>query len=182
MNSNSQKAEERIQEAMIALLKKENFDNVSIKEILYEAKVSKSTFYRLFEDKYDVLNKSLLYAMNKYVNPDQFNLNEWRKFFIDLLSRFKLSRTLKMFYHHSSKAQFVAVQQQFFLELITKRIERCGNRYDESLNLELYILASSCASAMYYWVKTDFTLSVNDLIDRVCHTIPAKVRELLMIR
>ena len=57
MNSNSQKAEERIQEAMIALLKKESFDNVSIKEILYEAKVSKSTFYRLFEDKYDVLNK-----------------------------------------------------------------------------------------------------------------------------
>jgi len=71
MNDNV-KAEERIFEAFIALLKKEDFESISVKKLLIDADVSKATFYRIYEDKYDLLNKSLLFATKKYVEPKKY--------------------------------------------------------------------------------------------------------------
>ena len=181
MDVRKQKAEERIYEAIIALLKKESFDSISIKEILSVAKVSRTTFYRLFEDKYDLLNRTLLYATGKYVNPERFASEEWREFFADFLSRLKLSRTMKTVFQHTSPDRFIAVNSQFFRKLMQDRMERCQKHYDESLNLELNILSAGCASALYYWMKTDFTIPVEDLIERVHRTVPESVKVILNI-
>ena len=105
MNGNV-KAEERIFEAFIALLKKEDFESISVKKLLIDADVSKATFYRIYEDKYDLLNKSLLFATKKYVEPEKYDIDEWRELLKDLLKRLKASRTLKMFYQHSTYPQF----------------------------------------------------------------------------
>ncbi|MBP5280211.1 MAG: TetR/AcrR family transcriptional regulator [Erysipelotrichaceae bacterium] len=178
---NSVKAEERIFEAFIALLKKEDFDSISVKELLIDANVSKATFYRIYEDKYDLLNRSLLFATKKYVEPEKYSIDEWREMIKDLLNRLKASRTLKMFYQHSTYPQFFNVHHQFFEELIHSRIERCNRQYDESLNLEIDMTASACASALYYWMKNDFILSVDMLIERTYKMIPASLRESLKL-
>ena len=179
--NNNVKAEERIFEAFIALLKKEDFESISVKKLLIDADVSKATFYRIYEDKYDLLNKSLLFATKKYVEPEKYDIDEWRELLKDLLNRLKASRTLKMFYQHSTYPQFFNVHHQFFEELIRSRIEKCNKRYDESVNLEIDMAASGCASALYYWIKNDFLLPVEDLIERGYQSIPVSLRKKLQI-
>ena len=176
-----QKAEERIFNAFIALLKKEDFDSISVKELLIDADVSKSTFYRLYEDKYDLLNKSLLYAMKKYVEPEKYEADQWRDMMRDLLGRFKESRTLKMFYRHSSYGLFFEVHHQFFEGMMLSRIEKCVSQYDESFNLELDMAASCCSTALYYWMKNDFLLPIDVLIDRCYAMFPDCLKKALEI-
>ncbi|MBQ8996027.1 MAG: TetR/AcrR family transcriptional regulator [Oscillospiraceae bacterium] len=179
--SDNRKAEAKIYDSFIALIRSEGFESISIKQILLDSGVSRSTFYRLFEDKYDLLNKTLLYVTKKYVDPEKYAENEWREFFVDLLTRLKQSRTLKMFYHHSSFAQFFTTNQQFFTELLRSRIEKYEKNYDESLNLEIMMIASCCSSVLYYWMKNDFTIPVNEVIDRGYEVVPDRLKDLLRV-
>ena len=172
MNGNV-KAEERIFEAFIALLKKEDFESISVKKLLIDADVSKATFYRIYEDKYDLLNKSLLFATKKYVEPEKYDIDEWRELLKDLLT--------KMDDYRGVEYDYPPNEELYEEYAVANRFDSCNKRYDESVNLEIDMAASGCASALYYWIKNDFLLPVEDLIERGYQSIPVSLRKKLQI-
>ena len=46
-----------------------DFHKISVEMIMQEAKVSRSTFYRYFKDKYDVMNANYKMALDYYIDP-----------------------------------------------------------------------------------------------------------------
>ncbi|MBQ2755120.1 MAG: TetR family transcriptional regulator [Oscillospiraceae bacterium] len=48
-----------------------DFHKISVDMIMQEAGVSRSTFYRYFKDKYDVMNANYKMALDYYIQPEQ---------------------------------------------------------------------------------------------------------------
>lgn len=47
----------QLKEALIKLLNEENFEKITISELTHEALVTRSTFYRYYDDKYELLSE-----------------------------------------------------------------------------------------------------------------------------
>ncbi|MCK8617578.1 TetR/AcrR family transcriptional regulator [Fructobacillus sp. M158] len=51
------KADQAIRQSFLALLEKENFDKISVKRIIDQAGINRSTFYAHYLDKFDLMEK-----------------------------------------------------------------------------------------------------------------------------
>ena len=56
----------QIQKALLRLMKKNRYENLTVKEILYEAKIARKTFYRNFTSKADVMDSLVKKTMTQY--------------------------------------------------------------------------------------------------------------------
>ncbi|WP_233654983.1 TetR/AcrR family transcriptional regulator [Staphylococcus chromogenes] len=72
---NKSNARIAIIKAMVALLEKEKFDQITIKQICVESGVHRSTFYAHFEDKYQLMETIKSYHMKRYRNLMQYMKN-----------------------------------------------------------------------------------------------------------
>lgn len=53
------------------LIVEHDFQKISVEMIMKEADVSRSTFYRYFKDKYEVMNSNFKHLLDYYVDPQQ---------------------------------------------------------------------------------------------------------------
>ena len=53
------------------LIMEHDFQKISVEMIMQEAGVSRSTFYRYFKDKYDVMNANYKHLMDYYLSPER---------------------------------------------------------------------------------------------------------------
>ena len=60
-------AETVLQKALIDLLQKKDIERISLKEILEYSNVSKTTFYRFYDNKFDLMNSCYKSAIDKYL-------------------------------------------------------------------------------------------------------------------
>ncbi len=57
--------------AFLFLIKDREFSKISVEMIMEKASVSRSTFYRYFKDKYDVMNATYKNLLDYYMAPDR---------------------------------------------------------------------------------------------------------------
>lgn len=57
--------------AFLMLIKDKEFNRISVDMIMKKAAVSRSTFYRYFKDKYDVMNATFKNLLDYYVDPER---------------------------------------------------------------------------------------------------------------
>lgn len=77
-NQRYQSTEEKIQKALYSLLKLRNYNDISIKELCYEAGINRSSFYSHYSDINDLMIKTennLSKQMTKIFNPN----TEWNE-------------------------------------------------------------------------------------------------------
>ena len=79
--------------AFLVLIKEHDFNKISVDMIMKKATVSRSTFYRYFKDKYDVMNATYKNLLDYYVAPERsrsyrdlcyhlFNRNEFENYLV----------------------------------------------------------------------------------------------------
>lgn len=85
-----QRTKNNILEALIDLLKKKNFDQITVKEICDKATISRSGFYLHYTDKYDLVKKYQFELMRKgmTVFATNFGKNK-RKMILEALNNFQ---------------------------------------------------------------------------------------------
>ena len=72
------KTRQNIQMTFIRLLEQCRFQDITIKQLIQECQINRSTFYRNYEDKYDLIQKiadELLVQFQKAINPGFTALN-----------------------------------------------------------------------------------------------------------
>ena len=163
------KAKERIYDAFLQLLKEETISDITVNCIIEKAGVCKATFYRNFANKYDLLDKSLLYTAGKYVKPEPetvYEVEQWREYMEDHLSRSKNSKTMNSYYRHEiGTNHFYETQYDFYCSLFENRIKKVNPEAESGHERIISIAAAVCARAMTDWVKNRYDLSVNELIN-----------------
>lgn len=107
-NQRYKSTEEKIEQAICSLLKFRNYDDISIKEICYEAGINRSSFYAHYLDINDLMIKTeqkLSQSIAKIFNPSV----EWNEeIFVQL---FKFLKQHEAFYR-----AYLSTSQQAFME------------------------------------------------------------------
>ena len=64
-----------IRESLIALLEHTKFDLITVNQIVEQAEVTRSTFYRYYEDKYDLLSE-IEEMIVSHINDERIKLQQ----------------------------------------------------------------------------------------------------------
>lgn len=96
---------------------KKNFGDIRVREICEDANIHRSTFYRHFEDKYQLLEFGLFILWN-----DFFELDEREKFYAPFKTAdefYQKSEAEQLIFRNQSDDRFLETVNSFFLKQMT---------------------------------------------------------------
>lgn len=126
-NQRYQSTEEKIQKALFSLLRIRKYNDISIKEICYEAGINRSSFYAHYEDINDLMIKTeqkLSQEIVKIFNPSQ----EWNtKVFVNLFEFLLKNKDFYKSYLGTNEQTFM--EKNDFVEFLNKLKFHAKNPY-----------------------------------------------------
>ena len=173
----------KMDESLIALLEKKDFEYITVKEICEKAGVNRSTFYLHYENTSDLLKEATRYVIDKFLEYFSFDKN---KAFIDF-ENCKLSemifirkeyiipyltfikdnqRIFKTALSHLGTMGFDAYYDKLFKYIFDPILERFGVEVSERQYVMKFYLTGTTAVAME-WLKNGCV----DPIEHVCGII-----------
>lgn len=164
------KANQSIQEACIRLIENKPFNKITIEDICKEAHVSRSTFYKNYKDKYDVIEtiykNDTIYALNELLKilpmtDEKFDMitHEW--FFQRFYDR-------RSFY----KKIMLSCGDNWFLNIFITSCTDITKQYTQDIAASLspiifdytcYYLAAGQAMLLKRWIEEDCPISPKEL-------------------
>jgi AcrR family transcriptional regulator len=161
-----------ILDALIELTVQKGFSAVTVSDITKYAGINRATFYRHYEDKFDLLNK---YAQNVYELLDT-PLEEKPQQSSETTVHQMHSRLVKIFEHVRDNAKFYRVMlgkngDPVFAEKIRKYIQKRILRslpvdlQKDEMSIDLYVSYSSSASlgAVLWWLEHDMPYTSEEM-------------------
>lgn len=183
MNKNDlryRKCHELIHETFYRLLKENKLTTISVKDIVKEARINRSTFYAHFEDKYALLNEyedmlvlKMMEASNKSpINQVVFNQNQKsaeeinnsvREYFFEIAG----------FFRQNGNAIYILLNENSsgFMNKIAMAIQKkwcelgLGNRLIIPQNYAITIFTAIIIAVLTEWIKNDFKESDEKFAD-----------------
>lgn len=162
MNMKSLHTQQHIEKALFSLLQKKPYTEISIAEITRKAHVSRTSFYRNYSQKNDVLT---LFLANQY------------KKFIVAINEHKLKTLTKQlvayltFFKENPKVMKILLDPGFegsLLNFQTRYLKKLLSVYHPDLNLPDYAIAYQSGGIymlLIWWVKQDYATPLEDLIN-----------------
>ena len=156
------------------LLKEKSFDDIRISDICDQAMIHRTTFYKHFEDKYDLLKYALKNLINDFEvkSLDFYNNTVSRKFYINLFKSFlehiENNKNIYLIGLNNFKSDFLSKN---FKEMIVNSV-----RYkleDNSNHGAKFIIPIPILSELYYaamvglciwWLQTDSNISIEETV------------------
>jgi len=165
--------------AMLELLEKESIDEISIKEICDKAMVHRTTFYKHFNDKYDLFNYVFVEMNNELSEKARNNIeiesskqmySVMVQTIFDFLS--EKGNQLKNIMIHNDNS----ILKTMFCQSLEKSIERFANEYQSVNNVPSRIISTfyigAIISLAVFWIhnphkytKEQMIAYTNKLID-----------------
>lgn len=166
-------------EALIDILKKKDFEFITVKEICKRAGVNRSTFYLHYETISDLLTETIEYYNKQFIeqfstNPEQLisNIHSMPLNELIFINSEYLKPYLSFIKHHQSLYQAMfknpacmqAEKQiddisKYVLKPIMKRFQIPEN--EQPYRIHYYI--QGCKAIIQEWVKRDFEDSIEDI-------------------
>ncbi|MCT3602528.1 TetR/AcrR family transcriptional regulator [Lactobacillus acidophilus] len=162
MNMKSMRTQQQIEKTLFSLLQKKPYIDISIAEITRKAEVSRTSFYRNYENKDAVLAQFLAKQYQKFIddiNSRQIKtLKDQLKTYLDF---FKKNPQLM-------KSLLAAGLEGSLLNFQTRYLNKLLKIYHPNLHLEDYAIAYQSGGIymlLVWWVKQDYQTDLAVLID-----------------
>lgn len=170
---------QHITDCFNVLFRKYPIDRITINMIIESAGVSKSTFYRHFLDKYDVMNYNY-----KRVLDDIFLYNEcksWNELFTSILSFVEkdIVRIRNAFLCLGANSYDKFVFDYSFNRMNEKCIEKHGRALSEDEIYTAKIIIYGCLYAVKDWTFSDKRIPKEELAAQIDNAVPQKYKMLL---
>lgn len=162
MNMKSLHTQQQIEKAMFSLLQKKPYVEISIAEITRKANVSRTSFYRNYNQKNDVLTS--------------FLANQYQKFIIDINEHKLKSLTDQLtayltFFKNNPEIMKTLLDAGFegsLLNFQTRYLKKLLEVYHPDLHLTDYAIAYQSGGVymlLLWWVKQDYATPLKELIN-----------------
>ena len=149
---------ESITEALILLMKQQNFSKITITDITNKAGVGRASFYRNFESKEDILHRHLEQITDDFIARMNFDFRrDAHKFYI-----------MGLFLHLESHKEFIQVMHNAgLIFMIKEQFDRAFlKRVDEQTpKYVCYMAAGAYYNLFYYWVLDGFKETPEELAE-----------------
>ncbi|MBQ9196912.1 MAG: TetR/AcrR family transcriptional regulator C-terminal domain-containing protein [Clostridia bacterium] len=171
-----EEAKDRIARACLEMLKTTSLDALRAQDLMEKAGVSRSTFYRLFPDKYEVVNWIYKHKVDQIIKENP-NLRDWKEWTVAVHA---YMRQHKQFFRNIASYQGQNSFCEFLCGYFANNTLRTRNDPDAKVTEDqLYgIRAFSliAAHATIDWILNDFKPDDATLIRRQELCIPEFIR------
>ncbi len=154
---------ESIMIALVRLLEKKRMDEISIMEIARVAGVNRSSFYRNFESKEQVLVAYINHIYRRFFDTNEVlrEVKTQQDVYVFCLPRFRFIREHKEF--------FIALQKNYLLGYVFEQMDVPLLLYMNGLTepVKGYYFAGvigSCVGIIHAWIKDDFRRPEEDIV------------------
>ena len=172
------RTKERIAQACLELLNTTSLEAIRTQDIIEKAGVSRSTFYRLFLDKYEVANW-IYKKQAEEIIQDMPSLKHWKQWTLVLHA---YMREHKAFFRNIASYQGQNSFRYFLCRYFTNNITRTSGDKDTELTDEqrfaMYAFSLIGAQATVDWILNGFKPDDETLLRRLDACIPACIRSL----
>ncbi|MDD9138934.1 TetR/AcrR family transcriptional regulator [Fructobacillus sp. CRL 2054] len=180
------KADQAIQDSFLELLKKNEFSKISVKKIIDEAGINRSTFYAHYLDKYDLMDKiqdSLLDSLISDLPDVDWTtqgplVEQFQQRSIHIVQNINQHRELvALMLSDNAGHTFESHLQERGMETFSSAID------DEHLAIPrdyaMVLLTSIVSTMLTTWVKKDFAESTEEFTNIIKEIMPKVVVQLI---
>ena len=172
-----EKVKYRLAEAMKECMKTTSVDNITVKQITEECGVTRQTFYRNFQDKYDLIN----WYFDKILIESFEHMGEGKTVYEGLVKKFEYIEQEKLFFRAAFKSDSQNCLRDHDFELITRfytdKIEKkSGQKLSEHLH---FLLEMYCQGSVYMtiqWVLGRKKATPKELAKALTEAVPAELK------
>ncbi len=169
----------RLAQAVKECMKTTPVDRITVKEIVEACGTTRQTFYRNFQDKYDLIN----WYFDKLLLESFAHMGEGETVYEGLVKKFDYIREEKVFFagafrsddHNSLKEHDFELILQFYLDLIR---EKTGRIPEEKIR---FLLEMYCRGSIYMtvkWVLGGMKATPEELAKLLTEAMPEEIEKL----
>lgn len=159
------------QRALEALLKEYPFEQLTIDQICEEAMLHRSSFYRYFHDKYDLLEQTISARLNHLICAANRNEGEFVETLIGYVDENRnIFRNLTTDSSHSSLGgETLKIVSEVLLK--QRQDENCNDpvvtalRQSKHPEMLANVLSGSIIGAFHWWRENNYELPIKEVID-----------------
>ncbi len=149
--------------ALIQLMKTKSISEITISEIVKVAGVGRSSFYRNFHNKEDLLCSYIIDLYNDYFDNDNIplSMNAQTDMEAFLLPRFQFIKEHREIFHvlydHNLLYYFFSQTENGLILLLCGQSEEISSYYRA-------MFSGSCAAVVRHWIERDFADDEKDMV------------------
>lgn len=168
-------------EALYALMEEKDFAKISVGDILERSGVSRTTFYRCFQDKYDVVNWSFMRF--KEINPqyrdEYYSFATSLRVQLDYLAAHQryFAQALRYIGQNSLRVAMGEINEEYLLQCW--REANPGAEPDYHLRATVQFCAAGMGEVLARWVLDGCSEDADAVIGAVCDAVPPQLMTLL---
>ncbi|MBQ6526775.1 MAG: TetR/AcrR family transcriptional regulator [Clostridia bacterium] len=170
---------EDIQIAFRDLLHEKGFEHITIRDICERAEISKTTFYRYFHDKYEVMNAHYQDLLLQVVLEGE--CHDFREMFCHLLTTASEQwPSIKKAFEstgYNSLENYIKMYSFDFSEAIVKAC-RGGKGFSEEERFQCELFDAGVAHIALKWIEGEYPLSPEKASDLLLAMLPESLRDL----
>ncbi len=172
------KTKQLLKEALLELLKKMEFEEITIMKLTTYAQINRSTFYAHFYDKYDLLVKTINDELVSFVE-EVAPKSEVELTLADIPNPFYLRATQYIYQHGeffkvmmgengipSFQQQFLKIIEKYMLDHLEK-LHPHPNRMEIPKELFIYYVAHGYVGVISYWLENDMQYSPQYMAEKL---------------
>lgn len=169
------RTQKNIVDAFNRLIAKQELADITSAMIAHEAEISKSTFYRYFDDKYDVMN----YNFKELLDDCVMHSSNYRDMFLLILQRMETEwKTLLKAFNSTginSLENYIYNYSKEIAIAITKQNRNGKNMTPEEL-FQTELFCSGVSHVYRKWAGGDYTISAQTAADLLYSMIPPSLK------
>ena len=164
-------------DAFNRLLRENDFHKISVEMIMEKATVSRSTFYRYFKDKYDVMNANYKNLLDYYVSPE--HSSNYRDLCYHL---FKYGQENLMMFKNALNSTGFNSFRNFIYEysyetaLAITRSNRNGSGFTPVEELQVDVFCNGICAVYKNMVYQRYEINPSDAADALYEMMPASLK------
>ena len=166
-----------IMEAFNRLITRMDFHKISVEMIMEEAGVSRSTFYRYFKDKYDVMNANFKNVLDYYIEPHRssgyrdlcYHLFEYGQKNLKIFKRALESKGFNSF------SNFI-YEYSYNMALKITRLNRAGAGFTPVEELQVDVFCNGICAVYRNIVNQRYDIDPSDAADAIYEMMPESLK------
>jgi len=184
----AQLSQRMIYQALVEIIERKNFENISVTEVVEKADVARSTFYRNFDNLHDVLQMAAdqsFEGLYEYVIDYYENRVDKEGMVINFIKPF-----LEYWYEDSEVIELLIKSRSFdlLLQTLAKTIEKLLDLFEpkkgvitEYKNYYLAIRTSLAISILIEWIRNDKNIPPDDLAEILRKQVEESIKQRILI-
>ena len=179
----SQTTEEVLAESLKHLMAVIPFEKITVKEIVEACGVTRQTFYRNFQDKYDLIN----WYFDKILAESFEHMGEGQTVYESLVNKFQYIQKETLFFRAAFKNDDQNCLRDHDFELITQfytgRIEgNTGKKMSDKIRFQLEMYCQGSIYMTVQWVLGNHKATPETLARFLSESMPAELRDVFKER